>query len=87
MAYATSKGGVVGMTLPVARDLAQFGIRCVTIAPGLFDTPLFDLLPEKVRVHLADNVPCPRRLGESTSQFNIRINFVIEMHFTLHYYY
>jgi 3-hydroxyacyl-CoA dehydrogenase/3-hydroxy-2-methylbutyryl-CoA dehydrogenase len=51
------------MTLPVARDLASQGIRCVTIAPGLFDTPLLASLPEKVRNFLAKNVPNPSRLG------------------------
>jgi 3-hydroxyacyl-CoA dehydrogenase / 3-hydroxy-2-methylbutyryl-CoA dehydrogenase len=48
-AYSASKGGVVGMTLPMARDLSQFGIRVVTIAPGVFDTPLMQMLPEKAR--------------------------------------
>merc|ERR1712156_40194 len=62
-AYSASKGAIVGMTLPVARDLASQGIRCVTIAPGLFDTPLLASLPEKVRNFLAKNVPCPSRLG------------------------
>lgn len=63
VAYAASKGGIVGMTLPMARDLALEGIRCVTIAPGLFNTPLLASLPEKVRENLASNVPCPQRLG------------------------
>jgi len=62
-AYSASKGAIVGMTLPVARDLASQGIRCVTIAPGLFDTPLLASLPEKVRNFLAKNVPNPSRLG------------------------
>ena len=52
------------MTLPIARDLASHGIRCVTIAPGLFDTPLLSSLPEKVRNFLAKNVPNPSRLGD-----------------------
>jgi len=64
IAYAASKGGVVGMTLPVARDLAGLGIRCCTIAPGLFDTPLLAGLPEEARQALAQNVPFPRRLGQ-----------------------
>ena len=64
VAYAASKGGIVGMTLPIARDLALEGIRCVTIAPGLFNTPLLASLPEKVRQNLAATVPCPQRLGE-----------------------
>jgi NAD(P)-dependent dehydrogenase (short-subunit alcohol dehydrogenase family) len=62
-AYSASKGGVVGMTLPIARDLAALGIRCVTIAPGTFDTPMLALLPEEARVALAKDVPFPKRLG------------------------
>ena len=63
-AYSASKGGVVGMTLPIARDLAGLKIRVVTIAPGLFDTPLLGSLPEDVRKALGDQVPHPARLGE-----------------------
>jgi NAD(P)-dependent dehydrogenase (short-subunit alcohol dehydrogenase family) len=63
VAYAASKGGVVGMTLPVARDLAQHGIRVNTIAPGLFDTPLLASLPEEARTALGQTVPFPPRLG------------------------
>lgn len=63
-AYSASKAAVVGMTLPIARDLAKDGIRIVTIAPGLFDTPLLSALPEKVRVFLAKTVPFPQRLGQ-----------------------
>lgn len=62
-AYSAAKGGIVGMTLPVARDLAELGIRVVTIAPGLFDTPLLASLPEPVRASLAKQVPFPSRLG------------------------
>lgn len=62
-AYAASKGGVVGMTLPVARDLAAEGIRVNTILPGLFDTPLLAALPEHVRLSLGESVLNPRRLG------------------------
>jgi len=62
-AYSASKGAIVGMTLPIARDLASQGIRVNTIAPGLFDTPLLAALPEKVRAFLAKTVPCPSRLG------------------------
>lgn len=64
VAYASSKGGVVGMTLPMARDLAPVGIRVMTIAPGLFMTPLLAGLPEKVHKELVKNVPCPNRLGD-----------------------
>lgn len=63
-AYSASKGGIVGMTLPIARDLAREGIRVVTIAPGLFDTPLLAGLPEKARISLGQQVPFPSRLGE-----------------------
>uniref|UniRef100_A0A2L2Y0M5 3-hydroxyacyl-CoA dehydrogenase type-2 n=1 Tax=Parasteatoda tepidariorum TaxID=114398 RepID=A0A2L2Y0M5_PARTP len=63
IAYSASKGGIVGMTLPLARDLECEGIRCCTIAPGLFDTPLLRGLPEKVRQELAKDVPFPKRLG------------------------
>ena len=63
-AYAASKGGVVGMTLPIARDLASLGIRVMTIAPGLFDTPLLASLPEDARASLGKQVPHPSRLGD-----------------------
>ena len=63
-AYAASKGGVVSMTLPIAREFAKFGIRCVTIAPGLFDTPMFGVLPDEARESLGGQVPFPSRLGD-----------------------
>ena len=62
-AYAASKGGVVGLTLPAARDLARLGIRVCTIAPGLFDTPLLAGLPEDARTALGAQIPFPSRLG------------------------
>jgi 3-hydroxyacyl-CoA dehydrogenase / 3-hydroxy-2-methylbutyryl-CoA dehydrogenase len=62
-AYSASKGGIVGMTLPIARDLAEVGIRVCTIAPGLFDTPLMGMLPEPARQSLGRQVPFPSRLG------------------------
>jgi len=62
-AYSASKGGIVGMTLPLARDLAQFGVRVCTIAPGLFATPLMKELPEEVQQNLAAAIPFPKRLG------------------------
>jgi NAD(P)-dependent dehydrogenase (short-subunit alcohol dehydrogenase family) len=64
IAYSASKGGVVGMTLPAARDLSQYGIRVNTIAPGLFDTPLLAALPEEARQKLGAGVPFPQRLGQ-----------------------
>jgi NAD(P)-dependent dehydrogenase (short-subunit alcohol dehydrogenase family) len=63
-AYAASKGGVVSLTLPLARDLAQFGVRVVTIAPGLFLTPLMAELPQVVQDSLAASIPFPKRLGK-----------------------
>jgi 3-hydroxyacyl-CoA dehydrogenase / 3-hydroxy-2-methylbutyryl-CoA dehydrogenase len=63
-AYSASKGGVVGMTLPIARDLARHGIRVCTIAPGLFATPMLMLLPDAARAKLASTIPFPQRLGE-----------------------
>ncbi|MCB0190864.1 MAG: 3-hydroxyacyl-CoA dehydrogenase [Anaerolineae bacterium] len=62
-AYAASKGGVVSLTLPVARELAQYGIRVVTIAPGIFETPMMASLPEPARESLGKQVPFPSRLG------------------------
>jgi NAD(P)-dependent dehydrogenase (short-subunit alcohol dehydrogenase family) len=63
-AYSASKGGIVGMTLPLARDLAQHGIRVCTIAPGLFLTPLMAELPQAVQDSLAASIPFPKRLGK-----------------------
>ncbi len=63
-AYSASKGGIVGMTLPLARDLAQYGVRVVTLAPGLFATPLMKELPDAVQASLAASIPFPRRLGK-----------------------
>lgn len=62
-AYSASKGGVVGMTLPIARDLAPLGIRCVTIAPGIFGTPMMFGMPQSVQDALAASIPFPSRLG------------------------
>jgi len=63
-AYSASKGGVVGMTLPMARELARFGIRVMTIAPGVFWTPMVDGMPEAVRTSLEATIPFPARLGK-----------------------
>lgn len=63
-AYSASKGGIVGMTLPIARELARFGIRVMTIAPGLFITPMMRGLPPEVQKSLGENTPFPQRLGE-----------------------
>ena len=64
VAYSASKGGVVGLTVPVARELARDGIRVMTIAPGMFDTPMLQALPEAARKSLGQSVPFPPRLGD-----------------------
>ena len=64
IAYAASKGGIVGLTLPAARDMASRGIRVVTIAPGTFDTPLLGALPQEAREELGKAIPFPQRLGD-----------------------
>ena len=63
-AYSASKGGVVGMTLPMARELARFGIRVMTVAPGIFWTPMVDGMPDEVQQSLAASIPFPSRLGK-----------------------
>jgi NAD(P)-dependent dehydrogenase (short-subunit alcohol dehydrogenase family) len=75
-AYSASKGGVVGMTLPIARDLADKGIRVVTIAPGLFDTPLLAGLPEQARESLGKQVPHPSRLGKPDEYGALAVHIV-----------
>ena len=65
-AYAASKGAVVAMTLPIARELARIGVRVVTIAPGLFHTPLMDTLPLEAQQSLAASIPFPARLGKAS---------------------
>ncbi len=76
IAYSASKGGVVGMTLPAARDLAQYGIRVNTIAPGLFDTPLLAALPEEAREKLGAGVPYPPRLGRPEEYADLAAHIV-----------
>jgi NAD(P)-dependent dehydrogenase (short-subunit alcohol dehydrogenase family) len=76
LAYAASKGGIVGMTLPAARDLASSGIRVVTIAPGLFDTPLLAGLPEPARAALGEQVPHPSRLGRPEEYASLAAHIV-----------
>ena len=77
VAYSASKGGIVGMTLPIARDLASYGIRVMTIAPGLFKTPLFATLPDKVIASLEQMVPFPQRLGHP-SEYATLVQSIIE---------
>jgi NAD(P)-dependent dehydrogenase (short-subunit alcohol dehydrogenase family) len=76
-AYAASKGGIVGLTLPVARDLAQHGIRVMTSAPGLFWTPLFETLPEEAVRSLGAQVPHPSRLGDP-SEYAGLVSHIVE---------
>ncbi|GAB3983612.1 3-hydroxyacyl-CoA dehydrogenase [Spirosoma terrae] len=76
-AYSASKGGIVGMTLPIARDLARSGIRVMTIAPGLFETPLLAGLPEEARLSLGQQVPFPSRLGRP-SEYAQLVKSIIE---------
>jgi NAD(P)-dependent dehydrogenase (short-subunit alcohol dehydrogenase family) len=76
IAYSASKGGIVGMTLPAARDLAQYGIRVNTIAPGLFDTPLLAALPEEARQKLGAGVPYPQRLGQPAEYAQLACHIV-----------
>ena len=76
-AYAASKGGIVAMTLPLAREFARVGIRVMTIAPGIFETPLLANLPEEARVSLGQQVPFPSRLGQA-SEFAALVQHIIE---------
>jgi NAD(P)-dependent dehydrogenase (short-subunit alcohol dehydrogenase family) len=75
-AYSASKGGIVGMTLPIARELAQFGIRVMTIAPGLFLTPLLAGLPQEAQDSLAAAIPFPRRLGDADEFASLALHIV-----------
>lgn len=79
-AYSASKSGVVGMTLPMARDLAQYGIRVCSIAPGLFATPLMSTLPEPVQASLAASIPFPTRLGKPQEFAQLASHIVTNMH-------
>ncbi|MGH8805453.1 MAG: SDR family NAD(P)-dependent oxidoreductase [Polaromonas sp.] len=79
-AYSASKAGLVGMTLPMARDLAQHGIRVCTIAPGLFATPLMKTLPEPVQASLAASIPFPSRLGKPEEFAQLAAHIVTNTH-------
>jgi NAD(P)-dependent dehydrogenase (short-subunit alcohol dehydrogenase family) len=79
-AYSASKAGVAGMTLPMARDLAQHGIRVCTIAPGLFATPLMKTLPEPVQASLAASIPFPSRLGKPEEFAQLAAHIVSNTH-------
>ena len=77
VAYSASKGGVVGLTLPAARDLASVGVRVVTIAPGTFDTPMLAMLPETQRQALAAGIPFPRRLGDPAGDYANLVEHIV----------
>jgi NAD(P)-dependent dehydrogenase (short-subunit alcohol dehydrogenase family) len=77
VAYAASKGGIVGMTLPMARDLADKGVRVCAIAPGLFLTPLLEGLPQEVQDSLGAQVPFPPRLGRP-DEFGALVRHIVE---------
>ena len=79
-AYAASKAGVAGMTLPLARDLAQWGVRVCTIAPGLFATPLLKELPDEVQQSLAASIPFPKRLGQPEEFAALALHIVANGH-------
>lgn len=75
-AYSASKGGVAGMTLPISRELAQYGIRVMTIAPGLFETPMFEQLPEESREALGKITPFPPRLGKPYEYAKLALSII-----------
>ncbi len=76
-AYSASKAGVVGMTLPIARDIARFGIRICTIAPGIFETPMMAAMPDNVRESLAQQIPFPSRFGQP-SEYALLVRQIFE---------
>jgi NAD(P)-dependent dehydrogenase (short-subunit alcohol dehydrogenase family) len=76
-AYASSKGGVAALTMPAARELAQFGIRVMTIAPGIFATPMLAALPQEAQDSLGASVPFPKRLGQP-AEFAELVSFIVQ---------
>jgi NAD(P)-dependent dehydrogenase (short-subunit alcohol dehydrogenase family) len=78
VAYAASKGGVVGLTLPAARDLSSSGIRVVTIAPGIIDTPMLATVNEEFRAALAEGIPFPKRLGRPEEYANLALSIIAQ---------
>ena len=76
-AYSASKAGVVGMTLPMAREFSRMGVRVMTIAPGVFHTPMVDIMPEPVQQALGDSIPFPKRLGQA-EEFSGLVAHIIE---------
>jgi NAD(P)-dependent dehydrogenase (short-subunit alcohol dehydrogenase family) len=79
-AYAASKGGIVALTLPAARELAQFGIRVLAIAPGVFLTPLMDGLPPDAQKSLAASIPFPKRLGRADEYAALAMHMISNVH-------
>jgi NAD(P)-dependent dehydrogenase (short-subunit alcohol dehydrogenase family) len=78
VAYAASKGGIVGLTLPAARDLASSGVRVVTIAPGIIDTPMLATVSEEFREALAEGIPFPKRLGHSNEYATLALSIIAQ---------
>ena len=76
VAYSASKAGIVGMTLPIAREIADYGMRIVTVAPGIFDTPMMAGLPPAVKEDMAKTVPFPRRLGKPVEFANMALHII-----------
>jgi len=75
-AYSASKGGVIGMTLPMAREFTRIGVRVMTIAPGVFHTPMVDIMPDKVQQSLGESIPFPKRLGQSSEFADLAAHIV-----------
>jgi len=75
-AYSASKGGVVAMTLPIARELSRYGIRICTIAPGIFETPMTSIMPKKVKEGLYSSIPFPKRLGTNVEFANLTFQII-----------
>ncbi len=80
-AYSASKGGVVGMTLPLAREFARFGVRVMTIAPGVFHTPMVDIMPEAVQQALGESIPFPKRLGRGEEFADLAAHIVANRYY------
>jgi NAD(P)-dependent dehydrogenase (short-subunit alcohol dehydrogenase family) len=80
-AYSASKGGVIGMTLPLAREFARVGVRVMTIAPGVFHTPMVDIMPENLRQALGDSIPFPKRLGQPEEFADLAAHIIANRYF------
>ena len=80
-AYSASKGGVAGMTLPMAREFARIGVRVMTIAPGIFHTPMVDIMPESVQQALGESIPFPKRLGQAKEFADLAAHIIENRYF------